>query len=249
MQLSSDEDALTIPPVAVPVLYGIRLLGWGAFLLVLHHFWRDYILVGYDEIVGTGLSWSGIGAVWFIFAWAIGISLLRLAVGARYESDDSRGVLLLRGIWISLNAGVFEEIIYRWFIFMSAMVTIPFVNFITFGLIKFLYVELLVPLANFTTFGALEPYLYHPSSWIFGAAIVSTSMSFSEAHKHLGLLGRVNSWFGGMVMFWLMFNYGLLTAMAAHVLYDIVVFGLKALTAMKPRWSTQLARTIMGLSR
>ncbi len=43
------------------------------------------------------------------------------------------------------------------------------------------------------------------------------------------VVGLVNAWFGGMVMFWLMFHYGLWTAIVAHILYDICVFTSRAI--------------------
>ena len=119
--------------------------------------------------------------------------------------------------------------------------------FLHFDLTEWIYVHWLVPLANWSTFHALQPQLMHSGSWVFGAAIVSASVSFRNAHKHLGFIGYVNSWFLGMVFFYLMFNYGLLTAIAAHFLYDAIIFTVEALLSRKPRGSEALAHAVAAL--
>lgn len=84
--------------------------------------------------------------------------------------------------------------------------------------------SLLIPIADFATLGALHEHLYHPHSWAVGAAILSSNAVFRDGHKYQGPFGIINSWFGGMVLFWVMFNYGLLAAMCIHFLYDFVYF-------------------------
>ena len=101
---------------------------------------------------------------------------------------------------------------------------LPFLNLITFGLLEWLYTNVLVPVANWATFGALSEFLFHPASWVVGAAIISANGFFRDGHKGNGFIGWVNSWFIGMVLFYLMLNYGLWTAIVAHILYDVVVF-------------------------
>jgi hypothetical protein len=69
---------------------------------------------------------------------------------------------------------------------------------------------------------------------LIGAALVLASVKFRDAHHEedlpwfLNLFRKINAWFGGMVMFWLMLNFGLLTAIVAHVLYDAIVFTIGA---------------------
>jgi hypothetical protein len=121
---------------------------------------------------------------------------------------------------------------------MIAMIVLPFLNFLLFGfipgyegLLHWLYGYAFVPLADFVTFGALHDMLFHPVSWTIGAAIITANGSFMDAHEQNGIFNQINSWFIGMVMFYLMFHYGLLTAIVAHVLYDVVVFACAALAA------------------
>lgn len=63
---------------------------------------------------------------------------------------------------------------------------------------------------------------------------MSASVSFRDQHEYLGWFGWINSWFMGMVFFWLLFNYGLFTAIAAHALYDMIILVMVALFARRP---------------
>ena len=231
------EDSSVSTMGGVTLGYLSLMAGSGLFLWFVNLFWGDKILPTIDELWGSGvISIDGLGRVWFIFVWGFVATLLIGLLLRSSTLSSSRTVAVLKGWWVSLNAGVFEEIIFRWMIFFSSMVVLTFLSWITFGLVKWFYTHALIPLANFTTFHALESQLYDPRSWLIGAAIVMASVKFRNAHEHLGLIGWVNSWFGGMVMFWLMFNFGLLTAIVAHVVYDMIVFTTSALTAEKKRY-------------
>lgn len=231
MSRGDEIHPLEVKPSLVTLMYlGLLVIALAVYGF-LHLFWSDRVLLTLKDLEGHGLVWSGLTHVWFIFVWGFGVTLLMAFIQPSLRSYDSLPRLLGRGWWISLNAGYFEEAIYRWLAFFVAMMVLPFFNLITFGLTKWLYTTVLIPLANIATLHALQPYLHHPGSWTFGAAIVSASIAFRDAHEHLGLFGWVNAWFGGMVMFWLMFNYGLLTAIMAHVIYDAIIFTVVALVA------------------
>jgi hypothetical protein len=201
------------------------------FFMVLEFFWGKYVLLSFDDLRAHGTSMSdGLLAVWWMFAWAFAVNMLVGVINRREQRPNEPGETLFKGWWISINAGVFEELIYRWLVFFAAMIMVPFFNWITFGLLGWIYQEALIPVANWATFGALEPQLLGHTNWVFGAAIVMASIRFRDAHKHLGFFGWVNAWFGGMVLFWLMFNYGIGTAIVAHIVYDVIVFSTMALT-------------------
>lgn len=90
--------------------------------------------------------------------------------------------------------------------------------------VKWVYGVLLVPLADFMTMGYLHDILYHPHSWAIGAAVLSTNAFFRDGHKYQGLFGVINAWFGGMLFFWMLFEYGLVACMVVHFLYDVVCY-------------------------
>ncbi len=186
-----------------------------------------------------GSMTDGLGDVWFIFVWGTGITFLVgfLQILARQPRDEEPAEIFLVGLWKSLNAGLFEEMIFRWLMFMSVMVLLQFLNFITFGIVRWVYVEGFIPLANWLTLGALSPQLLG-AGWVLAAAVVMCNWRFQTGHIYLGWFGWLNSWFLGMVFFWLMFNYGLWTAIVAHILYDAGIFTVAAIVAtMQPRYS------------
>lgn len=227
------------------LLVGLWFLQWVSQL------WGGVLYFSLAELWSSdGTVAQGLNAVWFIFLWAFAVNLYYGVRSSHELSEFSSAHILSAGTWISLNAGVFEELAYRWLRFSIAMLTLPLVNFILFGfvpgqmgLLHWLYEYILLPIANFTTFGALDDYLFHPASWVIGAAIISANGKFRAAHSYAGFLTWINSWFIGMVMFYLMFNYGLLTAIIAHVLYDLVVFGTAAfMNSLRPTRRSSRAR-------
>jgi hypothetical protein len=231
--MSHDDDfsVFEVPSLLLTGAYLLTLVGWGALLWLLTRFWGDSLLMSYSDITNGDVSGAGLGSVSFIFLWALGATGFLLVIKGREHVYDTRLVRFFKGAWASLNAGIFEELIFRWLLFFIAMITLPFFNFITFGLLKWFYTTLLIPVANFCTFGALHPFLLGRGSWVMGAAIISVNADFRDGHKYLGLIGWVNSWFLGMVMFYVMLNYNLQTAIAAHVLYDLIIFGISAFPA------------------
>lgn len=235
-------ETLDLSPGAILLGYIILLLTWLAAFGLLNLFWGDQVLISFGEIWHHNPDvLGGLASVWFIFLWGGGMTLVMGFILINTPRSYFPGEVLGHGMWISVNAGIFEEIIFRWLRFAIAMIMLPFLNFITFGFFQWLYGSILIPIANWATFGALHEWLYHPAGWIMGAAIVSANGKFRSAHYENGFFNWVNSWFIGMVMFWLMFNYGLLTAITAHILYDAIIF---AIAAMTTSW-----RPVAGRSR
>lgn len=218
------------------VLYFLIAL---ALFGVLSVFWGQYVLFSIEDLwLNNPDILAGISKVWFLFAWGIVATLIIGILVRKASRTNDPGLIFGKGIWLSINAGFFEELIYRWLRFSVAMIVLPFLNLITFGLVKWVYEFILIPIANWVTVGALSEFLFHPASWVIGAAIISANGSFRDAHKANGLINAVNSWFIGMVFFYLMFNFGLVTAIVAHVLYDICVFTTMAITmSWRPAYS------------
>jgi hypothetical protein len=231
-------NIMDIPWYEVTIYY---LVGFGLTLLafgVLNLFGGEYVVFSFSDLWSTdkGIG-EGLVDVWFIFAWAIAVPLITGIILRNEPQTYSSGQYLGTGTWVSLHAGIFEELSYRWLRFSIALILLPFMNWILFGfmdgqmgLLRWTYESFFIPLANFTTLGALENYLYHPASWVIGAAIISANGKFQEAHEQNGWFNRINAWFIGMIMFYLMFNYGLLTAIIAHVVYDMMIFTMGAIT-------------------
>lgn len=99
--------------------------------------------------------------------------------------------------------------------------------------VKWFSTTVVVPIADFMSFGKMHNLLTtntvtNPDAWAIGAAIIVANAKFRDGHKYLGLLGFVNSWYIGLVMFWLMFTFGLVAAIFCHFLYDFLIFATAA---------------------
>lgn len=154
-------------------------------------------------------------------------------MGCILRKRDAGEVFAL-GTIISIFAGVTEEIAFRWLLFFGGFLTLGATNWLFFGAMGFgipewFFTHLWGPLANWTTLGYMEPYINHPSGWLFGGTMLSVNAFFRDGHKYQGVFGWVNSWFLGMFFFYVMFNYGLLAAIVIHFLYDFLIFSTVAL--------------------
>ncbi len=229
--------------VMVPVAYLRRLVTvFATFLIV----WTVAGWLGADQWmpVSFGSLWhrgdvvAALRHVWFIFVWAVAVTFVVgvAAIVMRVPRLESPATVLWRGNWVSLNAGVFEEVIWRGLVFCIAMFLFKLLSVIPLvgWLFHLFYGDVLIPLADFTSLHTLHPQL--SGNWVVAAAIVSSNASFRDEHAWLGWFGYVNSWFIGIVMFWLVFHYGMVSAMAAHVVYDMLAFSTGAvLSAFRPR--------------
>lgn len=221
----------TITRYAIDAVVGFIGIGFAYAVL------KSWIGVSYNFTApwtSHGGLWDGLKDVWFIFAWAAGVTLLigLIQVIRRTPRSYDPSEYFGRGSWISLNAGVFEEIIYRWLALFGSMIVLKILNVILFGLPEWFYTTVLIPIANWASFGLLEPQFYDSGyGWLFAAGIVSANVRFRRGHEYQGLFGVINSWYIGLILFYLMFNYGLWVAIVAHVAYDLIIFWLRGVFA------------------
>ena len=184
---------------------------------------------------GTASGW--ITTCLLLMGLGVGLNFLLDILGlhkgwrVNYSAREVMGL----GFLVSLWAGVAEEISFRWLIFLAGIVLVKIANFLFFGCIglglpELIHVHILGHLANWSTFGFLEPYLFHGAGWAVGCGLLWTNAAFRDGHKYQGFIGVVNAWFIGMIMFWVLFNYGLLACILFHFLYDLAIFAYRALT-------------------
>lgn len=176
---------------------------------------------------GSVLDW--LYAAWPIFAWAIGLNVLYRALtrNTPFENRLAEELFWL-GAGQSILAGVLEEILFRWILFFTAIVGVQFFNFCFFGFIgfgipKWIYLHIGGHIANFITIGWMKHILFHPAGWFVGAAMLGANASFRDGHKYQGRFGWANSWFIGMFLFWMLFEFGLLACILVHFLYDLFI--------------------------
>ena len=212
-------------------------------ILIANRFFPDVIPFDTFELweikSGNWLDWLVIS--WPIFAWGGGITLFVSIVTLNTRKQNLEAEkLFLKGTIISIGAGVLEEISFRWLIFISGIVGLKIANFLFFGWAGFgisewfeIHVSGLV--ANFFTLGYLSDILSSPENWAIGAAMLAANAFFRNGHKYLGFFGYVNSWFIGMFMFWLLFQYGLLACILVHFAYDFLIFTVRYLDMVVER--------------
>ncbi|MDQ5936079.1 MAG: hypothetical protein QG574_3415 [Cyanobacteriota bacterium erpe_2018_sw_21hr_WHONDRS-SW48-000092_B_bin.40] len=182
----------------------------------------------------TGSVGDWLTASWPILLWAVGITFLMAALtrNSRYDNYYAERHLAA-GIWLSLRAGIMEEIVFRWLIFMWCIAMAKLSDFILggflfeHGLVWLLYSVILSPIADFFTFGLLHGQLSGTDTWFIAAALLMANSQFRNGHKYQGLLGFVNSWFIGMYMFYLLFTFGLMAAIVVHLVYDLCIFAIE----------------------
>ncbi|MEZ4490790.1 MAG: hypothetical protein R3F51_24700 [Cyanobacteriota/Melainabacteria group bacterium] len=185
-------------------------------------------LFDFWQSTGTLSQWLTAGIP--IFVWAVAVNGWQCYKTYNSPMENRHAERILRGgFLISLAAGVFEETLFRWVLFLAAIVGVQVVNFIFFGFLGFGIPELIFnyilgPVANFFTLGYLDQYLSNPEIWFVGAGLISANSRFRDGHKYQGFLGWVNSWFLGMVFFYMTLTYGLVAAIVVHFLYDMIIF-------------------------
>lgn len=191
--------------------------------------YADSIPYGLFDFFKENRPLAGIAASWPIFLWGCCItSFAAFLTLNKREINEKAESILTNGFAISLTAGVLEELCFRWAIFLGTIVIAKVANFVLLGFIGFGLIELLHlwvcgPFVNFLTVGKME-WLIFDQGWAVGAAVLAANARFRNGHKYLGWFGFLNSWILGFFFFWIMFNYGLWTAILVHFLYDMMIF-------------------------
>lgn len=137
-----------------------------------------------------------------------------------FEAERALG----KGILVSLRAGILEEICFRWILFLGFIPVLYFANQFCFWAFhiegpKVLFYGFYAPLADSFTLGFLHVQL--TGDWLIAASLLSVNFRFQDEHAYLGWVGYINSWFFGMYMFYMLFHFGLLACVLAHILYDL----------------------------
>lgn len=215
-----------------PILAILGFLFFGGLVF----FWPSLIkpFTFFEFWTTKGDFWDAVKGAWPWYTWGFGVSFLLLVFREVEITLDTPLEKFVSGTFISIWAGIAEEMAFRWIFFFSSIVMLPLLNWIFGGfigleLIRWLYQYILCPIANFLTFGHLEPYLMNGYGWVVGAAVISSNGRFRDGHAYQGFFGLVNSWFLGMYMHWVVFKYGILPAMFIHFFYDFIIFTLEAI--------------------
>ncbi|MCI5050795.1 MAG: CPBP family glutamic-type intramembrane protease [Candidatus Pacebacteria bacterium] len=220
---------------------------WGLFgMIIIYPIWPSFFpyhpIKDFWETTGNLTEWF-IGSK-YLFIWAVFWGLVGLFKNlGRNISNSSFTEKIQQGFRNSLYAGFFEEILFRWILLYGIMITLYIGNWFLggflgedWGVIQWLHNLIKAPIANFFTFGYLESEINH-SLWYAGAAVIVTNGLFRDGHKYQGWFGWVNSWFGGMFLFYIMFNYGLIPAIIIHFSYNMTLYLFEAFVSLFNRRS------------
>lgn len=170
-------------------------------------FYLIFIFKGYDALYSWLQTMSLTNAILGLQWWAVIIILVVanligvICAGVLKEVDGC----LAKAIAIIVGTAV---------ILIDLMIIV--------SVTKWLYTAAIIPFIDIVTLGKLTTQLYQ-YGWFVGAALISSNWQFGQGHTYQGCLGWLNSWIIGMLMFYFVFNFGLLFAMAIHALYDIVI--------------------------
>lgn len=207
--------------------YLVRALFCFIFVSIISTIWPSSIapfkMYGLWDTKEDALTWliSGSPAI----LWGVCATLFFwLWKGPEQTTAKEDGALFVTGALVSTWAGVVEEICFRWLIFLNALWGAKFFSMILCGFPEWLYMHLIAPIANFFSLGLMSSYIYHPAGWAVGSAMLAANAAFRDGHKYQGFFGIINSWYIGLFLFWIMFQYGLPAAILVHFTYDFLIF-------------------------
>lgn len=212
-------------------------------LFFIKHLWATIILI-ISFIIGTLMHWQIGGVQWGPFDhWLhvedilgttlkTGWPLFILAIfwgwvaSLRTRYFYSRYDLTSLGVgskfYISLIAGIWEELGFRSVFIFTSMIFTWIANKLTLGLWLWLIKHLGIPLTNLVTLWQLKD-LWGSVPALLAAGMLSAASSFMEGHEYQGFLGKWNSYYIGLFLLYITLNYGLLVAMILHFSYDFIL--------------------------
>ena len=207
--------------------------------------WPGLVPIGLFQFWGWWGSPLDI-AVLFWPMLVIGLLLTLINIPGIRNRADIVLVNARNWLFLWLQAGPMEELVYRWLFFYGTIVCLPILNFATFGLLQWFYSTVLGPIADLLTLHQLHDYLFNSQyGWVVGMAIISTNGGFRDEHAYQGIIGWIWAWFGGMFLFLIMFRHGLFAAMLVHTFYNLCILALIWLVArlhMTPEEAQELVQ-------
>ena len=104
------------------------------FILLVQWIWPSVIPFGTFDFWKENDILAGIFASWPMFVWGWGLTTLFAFTTLNKRSLNRKAEdILVGGVVISIIAGVFEEIIFRWTLFLSGIIGVKIGNWLFFG--------------------------------------------------------------------------------------------------------------------
>lgn len=216
-KIKPSERLIGMLALIIPTLIVVGILRW---------IFPDSVPLTLSEFIYLPSDWSLVLRAGIpLFVWGFALNCVVMYIIPRYRLEETTS----DGILNSLIAGTTEEIYFRFLLFFIIMYTIQFGNFLFFGWLGFGITEWFTihisgPFTNFVSFGILSP-MFNTElfPWFVAGAIMYSNGKFREGHQYQGPIGIINAWYAGILLFAVMFNYGIIAAMVVHVLFDIMV--------------------------
>ncbi|MEO3782842.1 hypothetical protein ABGB12_05925 [Actinocorallia sp. B10E7] len=217
----------------------------GSVLLVLLVEWRAPDVIPFE----WGTFWTvqerpwpaflgSLGLVWPVLAFGFLRSVLGIPAARRMRWQLDRlppgSVVETLSPAAVVFRSTLEEVLDRWLIFYAAIAGATFADFLLLGFadlhpVRWFFEDLLIPAADFATWHRLRE-LLTDHSWTVGAGILASNARFRNSHGYQGLVGFIWSWYLGMFLFLVVFEYGLPLAIAVHIAYNLVIVALHRAT-------------------
>jgi len=243
-----------MPRLGFAVSCSLLPFGFGfSILLVLLLEWLRPDLIPFE----LGTFWYVEQPVWTAFtdslllAWppmAAGLLLTLIKVPAHRQLQRQLawgdvpppGRVITLGPFQLIFHSALEEVLFRWLLFYAAIAGAVIADFVVLGFaglhpIPWIFNEVLIPVADFATAGRLHEVLT-TAPWTVAAAMLTSNGRFRNSHTYQGLIGWIWSWYLGMFLFLVLFEHGLVAAIAVHIAYNLATLLLHvAITGVLPR--------------
>jgi hypothetical protein len=174
----------------------------------------------------TDNIYSSVLGCWPLFLYCIVTVVIIHYITSRRllwrERNFDKGKTLAVNIYVSIMAGLLEEVGYRGAFIFLGMASIAVTDFFFFGVSTWLVQNISLPLVDLITFGLMHNVLYGFPVLLMGGALTA-NIWFRDGHEYLGFVGFVNSWFVGLYMITIMLTQGLIVAIIAHAIYDLII--------------------------
>ncbi len=200
-------------------------------IILLIFYERDAVPYEFEKaLLWRGNFWDIFAISWPLFAMGFGLNLLKLTTSVNPpEVHNNSDKIPLQGLKVSLMAGIFEEIVFRWIFLYFEMGTFwiwnqilvsmtgePILQNVSESQYMSLFVDWLVA-------GDAEFWL-SGTAWTVGFAVILSNWKFQKGHLYQGWTGWLFSGIGGLFFFRIMFSHGLFGAMLVHFLFDMMTF-------------------------
>lgn len=174
-----------------------------------------------------GSLWEAAWKAWPLYLWGMLTTIdICISEADRLRAGDPMKEFVDDTL-ISIRAGFVEEIAFRWLAFLAGLIAIYLVDWAIFSIsgVRWLrgIFEPICQLANWLPTGNLSTHLLGEHGWTIAAAIIGANVVFCVGHTYQGFWGCATAWVGGLYLFWVVFDYGLLAAIGVHFLYNFVI--------------------------